>query len=78
MKGCYVQKQELKLDFIREICAASTESHQKAQNCTKSHMSRTEGKIAGIPIFGYLIKIKSLTFELERIRKTPSNHFWKL
>ena len=57
MKGCYVQKQELKLDFIREICAASTESHQKAQNCTKSHMSRTEGKIAGIPIFGYLIKI---------------------
>ena len=37
--------------------AASTESHQKAQNCTKSHMSRTEGKIAGIPIFGYLIKI---------------------
>lgn len=62
MKGCYVQKQELKLDFIREICrlfavAATTESHQKAQNCTKSHMSRTEGKIAGIPIFGYLIKI---------------------
>ena len=39
MKGCYVQKQELKLDFIREICrlfavAATTESHQKAQNAS--------------------------------------------
>ena len=46
-----------KTRFYQRNLPATTESHQKAQNCTKSHMSRTEGKIAGIPIFGYLIKI---------------------